>query len=142
MSMPNNIGTQLFHRPDYPTTNFSGKIIIVTGSNVGLGEEAVRHLVWLKAEKAIVALRSIAKGEADKAESEVKSGRTCITEVWELDLSPYASVKAFAKRAATFDCLDAAVLDAGIAMENFDIQEDNESTVTMEDGSRGKRFCH
>ena len=131
MGMLNDIGTQLFHRPDYPTANFSGKTIIVTGSNVGLGKEAVKHFVRLKAKKVIVAVRSIAKGETFKAEIEAESERTGIIDVWELDLSHYASVKAFAKRAATLDCLDAAVLNAGIATEKFEILEDNESTITV-----------
>ena len=131
MGMLNDIGTQLFHRPDYPTANFSGKTIIVTGSNVGLGKEAVNHFVRLKAKKVIVAVRSIAKGETVKAEIEAESERTGIIDVWELDLSHYASVKAFAKRAATLDCLDAAVLNAGIATEKFEILEDNESTITV-----------
>ena len=54
MGMPNDISTQLFHRPDYLTVNFSGKTVIVTGSNVGFGKEAVKHLVRLDAEKVIV----------------------------------------------------------------------------------------
>ncbi len=131
MGMLNDIRTQLFHRPDYPTADFSGKTIIVTGSNVGLGKEAVRHFVRLKAEKVIIAVRSIAKGEAAKAEIETEGGRTGIIEVWELDLSHYASVKAFAKRAASLDCLDAAVLNAGIATEKYETLEDNESTITV-----------
>ena len=131
MGMLNDIRTQLFHRPDYPTADFSGKTIIVTGSNVGLGKEAVRHFVRLKAEKVIIAVRSIAKGEAAKAEIETESGRTGIIEVWELDLSHYASVKVFAKRAASLDCLDAAVLNAGIATEKYETLEDNESTITV-----------
>lgn len=40
-------------------------------------------------------------------------------------------MKVFAKRAATLDCLDAVVLDAGIATEKFEILEDNESTITV-----------
>ena len=46
-------------------------------------------------------------------------------------MSCYASVKAFAKRAATLDYLNAAVLTAEIATEKFEIWEDNESTVTV-----------
>lgn len=131
MGILNDIGTQLFHRPDYPTANFLGKSIIVTGSNVGLGKEAVKHLVRLKVEKVIMAVRSVAKGEAAKAEIEAESGRNGVIDVWELDLSHYASVKAFAERAASLDCLDAAILNAGIATEKYEILEDNESTITV-----------
>ena len=77
------------------------------------------------------AVRSIAKGEAAKAEIESESGRTGVVDVWELDLSHYASVKTFPKRTASLDCLDAAVLNAGIATEKYEILEDNESTITV-----------
>ena len=131
MGILNDVYTQLFHRPDFPTADFSGKTIIVTGSNVGLGKEAVKHFIRLNAEKVLVAVPSIAKGEAAKGEIETESGRTGIIEVWELDLSYYASVKAFTKRAATLDSLDAVVLNAGIATEKYEVLEDNESTITV-----------
>ena len=131
MGILNDVYTQLFHRPDFPTADFSGKTIIVTGSNVDLGKEAVKHFIRLNAEKVIVAVRSIAKGDAAKGEIETESGRTDIIEVWELYLSNYASVKAFAKRAATLDRLGAVVLNAGIAAEKHELLEDNESTITV-----------
>lgn len=131
MGILNDISTQLFHRPDYPTADLSGKTIVVTGSNVGLGKEAVKHLVRLKAKKVIIAVRSIAKGETAKAEIEAESGLIGVVDVWELDLSHYASVKKFAKRTASLDCLDAAVLNAGIATEKYEVLEDNESTITV-----------
>ena len=131
MGVFNDISTQLFHRPEYPTADFSGKTIIVTGSNVGLGKEAVKHFVRLKAKKVIMAVRSTAKGEAAKAEIEAESGRIGVIEVWELDLSHYVSVKAFAKRAASLDCLHAAVLNAAIATTKYETSEDNESSITV-----------
>ena len=57
MGVFNDISIQLFHRPEYPTADFSGKTIIVTGSNVGLGKEAVKHFVRLGAKKVIMAVR-------------------------------------------------------------------------------------
>jgi len=44
--------------------DFTGKTIIVVGSNTGLGKEAVRHFVRLNASKVIIAVRSISKGKA------------------------------------------------------------------------------
>ena len=131
MGVFNDISTQLFHRPEYPTADFSGKTIIVTGSNVGLGKEAVKHFVRLGAKKVIMAVRSTAKGEAAKAEVEAESGRIGVIEVWELDLSYYVSVKAFAKRAASLDCLNAAILNAAIATTKYETLEDNESSITV-----------
>ena len=131
MGALNDISIQLFHKPEYPAADFSGKTIIVTGSNVGLGKEAVKNFVRLKAAKVIIAVRSIAKGEAAKAEIEAEIGRTGVLEVWQLDLAHYASVTAFAKRAASLDCLDAAILNAAIATDKYEVFEDNESSITV-----------
>lgn len=38
---------QLFVTPPVPSSDCSGKTIIVTGANVGLGKEAARHFVQL-----------------------------------------------------------------------------------------------
>lgn len=131
MSVMSEIYNQLFTTPPYPDTDFSGQTIIVTGANVGLGKEAVKHFVRLRAEKVIVAVRSIAKGETAKAEIEAQIKRPGVIDVWQLDYSSYASVKSFATRAATLPRLDAAVLNAGIATEKYEVFEDNESTITV-----------
>ncbi|CZT49493.1 related to enoyl-CoA hydratase/isomerase [Rhynchosporium secalis] len=54
----------------YPTTDFTGETIIVTGSNTGLGQEAAQHFVALGAAKVILACRSIEKGESAKSKIE------------------------------------------------------------------------
>lgn len=123
---------QFFTKPPVPTADFSGKTIIVTGANVGLGKEAVKHFVKLHAAKIIIAVRSTSKGEAAKAEivRECKVAPNVI-DVWPLDYSKYASCKEFAARLATLDRVDAVVLNAGITTEKFEIFEDNESQVTV-----------
>ncbi len=123
---------QFFTRPPVPTTDFAGKTIIVTGANVGLGKEAVKHFVKLHAAKVIIAVRSTSKGEAAKAEI-VRDCKiaTDIIDVWQLDYSKYASCKEFAAKVATLNRIDAVVLNAGITTENFEIFEDNESQVTV-----------
>ncbi|KAI9730218.1 MAG: hypothetical protein M1834_005982 [Cirrosporium novae-zelandiae] len=125
------IHTQFMDVIPYPDTDFSGKTIIVTGANIGLGKEAVKHFVRLNAEKVIVAVRSIAKGEAAKSEIEAETKRTGVVDVWGLDYSSYASVKAFAAKVAKLSRVDAVVLNAGIATANFELFEDNESTITV-----------
>lgn len=127
----NDISSQIGVRPPYPNTDFSGKTVIVTGTNTGLGKEAVRHFVRLNAKKVIGVVRSIARGEAAKAEIEAETGRQGVVDLMECDLSSYASVKAFAANVATQDRVDAVVLNAGIATEKFEVFEDNESTITV-----------
>ena len=122
----------LFAKYPYPDVDCTGKTIIVTGANTGLGQEAVRHFVRLNATKVILAVRSIAKGHAAETEIEATTHRRGVTEVWELDLSSYASVQAFAARAAArLPRIDAVVANASIATEKFELAEDNESTITV-----------
>jgi retinol dehydrogenase 12 len=46
-----------------PTNDFSGKTVIVTGANVGLGLAAAQHFVRLNAQRVILGCRSLVKGE-------------------------------------------------------------------------------
>lgn len=126
-----DLHTQLFFKPPYPTTDFSGKTIIVTGANVGLGKEATKHFVRLGAKKVICAVRSIGKGEAAKAEIEAETKITNVIDIYELDLSKYVSVKNFAANVAKLPRVDVAVLNAGVATETFEVSEDNENTITV-----------
>ena len=123
---------QFFTKPPLPIADFTGKTIIVTGANVGLGKEAVKHYVKLHAARVIIAVRSIPKGEAAKAEilRECKVAAD-VVDVWQLDYSKYTSCEAFAARVATLDRIDAVVLNAGITTEKFELFEDNESQVTV-----------
>jgi NAD(P)-dependent dehydrogenase (short-subunit alcohol dehydrogenase family) len=127
------IWPQLFARLPYPETSFDEQVIIVTGSNIGLGLEAARHFTRLNAAKVILAVRSIEKGNAAKKAIEESTSRpTNVIEVWPLDLSSYDSVKAFAERASTtLPRLDILVENAGIATQDYSRSEDNESTITV-----------
>ena len=131
MGVFSDIHTQIFFKPPYPTTDFSGKTIIVTGANVGLGKEAAKHFVRLGAKKVICAVRSISKGEAAKAEIEAETKVTDIIDIYELDLSKYVSVKNFAANVAKLPRVDIAILNAGVATENYEVTEDNENTITV-----------
>jgi retinol dehydrogenase-12 len=121
----------LFAKYPYPDVDCTGKTIIVTGANIGLGKEAVRHFVRLNACKVILAVRSIAKGKVAQADIEATTHHPGVTEVWELDLSSYASVKAFAAKAAELPRVDAVVANASIATHEFELAENNESTITV-----------
>jgi retinol dehydrogenase-12 len=59
---------QLFLDIPKPTASFSGKTVIITGANSGLGKEAAKHIVRLNASKVILACRNAATGEAAKFE--------------------------------------------------------------------------
>lgn len=117
--------------PKYPMDDFSKQTIIVTGANCGLGFEAAKHFVRLGAEKVILAVRSVSKGEDAREAIELSTGRAGVAVVWELDLGSYRSVKEFADKAKGLSRLDAVVENAGIAAMDFATLEDNESTITV-----------
>ena len=123
--------SQTVVRLPYPEHAFTGQTVIVTGANVGLGLEAVRHLVRLDAAKVILASRSLERGDAAKASIEQSTGKRSVVEVWQLDLASYDSVRAFASRAARLSRLDAVIENAAVYTYTFGMAEDNEATVTV-----------
>ncbi|KJX98660.1 short-chain dehydrogenase like protein [Zymoseptoria brevis] len=129
--VPKFIYGQLFITPPAPTKDCAGKTVIVTGSNTGLGLEAARQFVQLNAAKVILACRNLEKGEAAKKDIESTTGRNGVVEVWQLDLTSYESVKAFAKKSQSLERLDILLENAGIAPPNFKLEEGSESTITV-----------
>ena len=125
------LAKQLFSKPPYPETDFTGKTVVVTGSNTGLGKEAVRHFARLNAKEVIIAVRSVPKGEQARKEIEADLNPEGTISVWELDYGNYDSVKAFAKRAAELDRIDAVVLNAAVAGAPFQRFEGEESQIVV-----------
>ncbi|KAI0850280.1 putative short-chain dehydrogenase/reductase family protein [Daldinia vernicosa] len=114
------------------TETCAGKTYIVTGSNTGLGLEAAKHLVRVRAKKVIIAVRNLKAGEAAKAEIESATNNRGIAEVWHLDLASFESVKDFAKMATEkLDRIDGLIENASIALDKFALAEGYESTVTI-----------
>jgi len=110
--------TQWFVTPPYPTGSCAGKTVCVTGSNVGLGKEAVRHFVRLGAAKVIIAVRSVEKGEQARDDIEADLGKKGVIEVWQVDLQDYDSVKAFVKKLDGLDRLDVLLENAGMFVQS------------------------
>ncbi|TVY33409.1 Short chain dehydrogenase, partial [Lachnellula subtilissima] len=130
MAIIEDLRLQLEKLP-YPVADCTGQTIVVVGSNIGMGKEAVRHFARLNASKIVVAVRSVSKGEEAKADIESTTRRTGVLEVWELDLARYASVQAFAARLGTLPRVDAVVANASIAKHKFELFEGNESQITV-----------
>ena len=84
--------------------SFSGRTVIVTGANSGLGEVTARELARVGAQ-VILACRNLDKGNAAAA------GMTGDVEVRQLDLQSLASVREFADGIAAVDVL---INNAGI----------------------------
>lgn len=129
--VPGEIYTQLLERPQLPQADFSNKTIIVTGANVGLGKEAIKHFVRLGAARVIGTTRSIAKGEAALEEINTETRRAGVAEFWQLDYAKYDSVKEFCFRVGGLDRVDAVILNAGLAPGSFELFGLDESAITV-----------
>ena len=123
--------SQFFVTPIYPKTDCTGRTVIVTGANVGLGKESVRHLVRMNAKRVIMTSRSAEKGEAAKRDIESTTGRKDVVQVWPLDLENYDSVRAFAERVKTLDRVDTIIENAGISQPKFSLVNGHESTIAV-----------
>ena len=62
-TVASTIFSNFFVHLPYSDGSFHKQIVIVTGSNTGLGFEASRHLVRLGVEKLIIGVRSVEKRE-------------------------------------------------------------------------------
>lgn len=72
----------------------AGRRLVVTGSNTGIGKEVARRLA-LAGAQVVMAVRSVDKGEAARAEI-LREAPTADVEVRRLDLADLATVRAFA----------------------------------------------
>lgn len=93
--------------------NLTGRTVIVTGANSGLGLEATRALA-AKGAKVIMACRTPAK--AEKAAENVRASvANSDVEVMQLDVANLSSIKAFATAfQSRFDALHILINNAGI----------------------------
>jgi retinol dehydrogenase-12 len=108
--------SQFFRTPPLPTTSFEGQTLVVTGANAGIGYEVVKHLIRLNASKIILAVRSVARGEAavERLVKETNCDANRL-EVWAFDLGSYKSIDQFVARAESLERLDAVIQNGGIA---------------------------
>ena len=101
----------------------AGQVVIVTGSNSGIGLEASRQLLDLGVSRLILAVRSTSKGREVAVKLQgglAKSFPTPVIEVWELDMASYPSIIAFVSRCeAELPRIDIVLLNAGFRSTKF-----------------------
>lgn len=94
----------------------SGRLVVITGGNSGIGLEAAKVFAQ-KGADVLIATRSAEKGET--AVAEIKQGATSGASVWreQLDLASFASVREFAAaRKADGRPIDTLIANAGIML--------------------------
>jgi NAD(P)-dependent dehydrogenase (short-subunit alcohol dehydrogenase family) len=115
--MPNNKWTT----NDIP--DLKGKVIIVTGANIGIGYETAKE-VARKGAQTILACRSMEKAQTalDQIRGEIPD---VTTEIMQLDLASQKSVHNFAKNfKAKYNHLDILINNAGISRAPYEVTED------------------
>lgn len=103
--------------------DLTGKVIIVTGANSGIGYEAAKEFAR-KGAQTILACRSMGKAQAalDQIRAEIPDASA---EIMELDLASLTSGRRFADEfKATYDRLDVLVNNAGIMWAPYGLTED------------------
>lgn len=97
----------------YDVPSQAGRRLVVTGSNTGIGKEVARRLA-LAGAQVVMAVRSVEKGEAARAEI-LREAPAADVEVRHLDLADLATVRAFADTLLTDGRpLHALVNNAGV----------------------------
>jgi NAD(P)-dependent dehydrogenase (short-subunit alcohol dehydrogenase family) len=95
--------------------DLSGRTVVITGANSGIGQEAAVGLAAMGAT-VVVAARNRAKGEAALAEIKSRAGSDAV-ELADLDLASTASIRAFADGfLASHDHLDVLLNNAGLTL--------------------------
>ncbi|KAL5416752.1 hypothetical protein PMIN06_004456 [Paraphaeosphaeria minitans] len=108
-------------KPLPPTLSLSGKTVLITGANSGLGLEAARELVSRRLSRLIIAVRDPSKGETAKKDLlSQETSSTCEIEVWPLDHASYESIAEFGKRTEALERLDYALLNAGVKVMSYE----------------------
>ncbi|KAF3384246.1 Short chain dehydrogenase yanD, partial [Penicillium rolfsii] len=110
------------HPPADPTTSFAGQTVLITGANTGLGYEAALKFAALGASRIILGVRSLHKGEEARNQICKQTGYDASNiQLYQLDMSTFASVKAFAEAVAKEPRLDIAILNAGLLATSYHV---------------------
>ncbi|TCD63915.1 hypothetical protein EIP91_004762 [Steccherinum ochraceum] len=127
MSAPNGLG-----RLPVPQPDLSGRTVLVVGCNVGLGFEAAKHLAQMNPKRLIGTCRTEEKCRKTEEEIQKATGSIAV-ECWPLELTSFASVRAFVDRFEREggDRLDIALISAGMATTEYSLTEDGYETTVQ-----------
>ncbi|KAJ4250567.1 hypothetical protein NW762_011822 [Fusarium torreyae] len=109
----------------------TGRTIVITGANTGIGLEAARHFTRLNAARVIIGCRNLDKGEQARKDIQETTGRHDVVEVWQLDLASFDSVREFAAQVNKLERVDALINNASLLTFKREIIEGHESMLTV-----------
>ncbi|CAG7854990.1 SubName: Full=Related to Oxidoreductase, short-chain dehydrogenase {ECO:0000313/EMBL:CCA76145.1} [Serendipita indica DSM 11827] len=109
--------------------DLTGRTVVVTGSNAGLGFESVKAFYRMGPARLILAVRSLDKGEEAKKKIEANTNTTGGSrpqvDVWHLDMADFANVKRFAQRCYDeLDRIDIFLASAGVQNREWIVTKD------------------
>ena len=120
MAMLFEMITNKVNRRELPTSLFTNKTVLITGSNTGIGLEAARYFVQLDAYQVILAVRSLQEGEDAREDIEASTKRIGVVQVMRLDMRSYDSIREFIKQVdRDFERLDIVILNAGVMEQKY-----------------------
>jgi NAD(P)-dependent dehydrogenase (short-subunit alcohol dehydrogenase family) len=117
--------------------DLSGKTIIVTGGNTGIGYETARQFLALRASKVILAVRTPTKGEEARdqllLDSEVqKNNPEAEIKIMKVDMANYKNVIGFSDNVKKeVSELHVLLLNAGIGQLNYETCDTGHEKVTQ-----------
>ncbi|KAH8897720.1 NAD(P)-binding protein [Thozetella sp. PMI_491] len=117
--------TSTYFNPDKDIPDLSGRVIIVTGGNAGLGLESVRQLARHNPARIYLAARSKEKAEAAIKQLRESNPSASPISFLSLDLSSFTSIKAAAESFRQSETrLDILMNNAGIMMTPGNLTEE------------------
>ncbi len=114
--------------PDVISDDMTGKVVLITGGNAGIGLETAVGLAR-KGARVVITSRDTARGDAARAEIVRRTGNESV-DVMQLDLASFASVRAFAAAFLDrYDRLDVLIDNAGLVLGSRSVTEDGNETT-------------
>jgi NAD(P)-dependent dehydrogenase (short-subunit alcohol dehydrogenase family) len=108
--------------------DLSGKVVVITGGNSGIGKQAALELAGMGAN-VVIAARNTTKAAAAVKEIQAVTGAGTRVETLPIDLASFASVRAFADAfTASHDRLDVLINNAGLVLSKHTLTQDGHET--------------